>query len=303
MVMQIGFVGAIDIGTALLPLLPPETSMVMLTVEDATARAAAGTLQLLVVAPDGPWWRSMEAGLQPLQSIAEANPFPVFALVPRTDPQALVEAFDMYCADCAWLPVDPMEVRARLAALVRRRRVALTRAAEVRKAWRVATRDAVTGLFNRHHLERVLPKAIQTAHREGRVVSVLMSDIDGLKRFNDVRGHLAGDAALRRVAEAIEDNLRPADTVARYGGDEMAVIMPDADGAVAAAIASRLVVAVASLGLGCDGPEAERAPLTLSIGVSTLRGPGCEADSLLARADEALYEAKRQGRNRANAAA
>jgi two-component system cell cycle response regulator len=300
--MQIGFVGTTDIGVALIPLLPPETSFEMLTVDDATARAAAGTLQLLVVAPDGPSWRSMAERLEPLQSIAEANPFPVFALVPRSDSEALVRAFEMHCADCAWLPMDAMEVQARLAALVRRRRVALTRAAEVRKAWRVATRDAVTGLFNRHHLEKVLPQAILTAHREGRNLSVLMTDIDGLKRFNDVRGHLAGDAALRQVAEAIEASLRPADTVARYGGDEMVVIMPDADSGVASAIASRLVSVVAALGLGRDGAERDRAALTLSIGVSSLRGPDCEATSLLTRADQALYEAKRQGRNRATAA-
>lgn len=301
-VMRIGYVGAAGTGEAVQPLLPHATVLEMLMVEDAIARAAEQTLELLIVAPDGASWQSMADRLVPLQALAAANPFPVFALAPRDDPGALVRAFDMLCADCAWLPIDPIEVRARLAALVRRRRVALARAAEVRKAWRVATRDAVTGLFNRHHLDAELPEAIRIAHCEGRNLSVLMTDIDGLKCFNDRRGHLAGDAALRRVAEAIGSNVRPLDIVARYGGDEMVVIMPDTDSTVAGIIAARVVAAVAALELGHDGPEDAQVPLTLSVGVSTLRGPGCDANSLIARADGALYEAKRQGRNQTSAA-
>lgn len=300
--MRIGFVGAADIGDALVPLLPDDVTFEPLSVKDALAQAAAAELDFLIVAALRGTWQTLAESLAPLQTYGSANPFPVFVLVPREEPQAMLRAFEMRCADCAWLPIEPMEVRARLFALVQRRRVAIARAAAAEKVWRVATVDAVTGLYNRFQLERALPKAIESAQATGSPLAVLMADIDGMKQYNDLRGHPAGDGALRAVAQAIKAAVRPVDQVARYGGDEMAVILPGLSLAEAEATAERLVAAVSALQIGADGSQAVRAPLTLSVGVATLLGPECRAQSLLARADQALYAAKRQGRNRAVAA-
>lgn len=302
MKMRIGYVGAADVGDALVPLLPADVIFTRVSVTEALAQAAAVELDFLVVAALRGTWRTLAEALAPLQTYGLSNSFPVFALVPREEPEAMLRAFEMRCADCAWLPVEPMEVRARLRALVQRRRVAMARAAAAEKVWRVATVDAVTGLFNRYELERALPRAINTAHASGTALSVLMADIDGMKQYNDLRGHPAGDSALRAVADAIRSAVRPVDQVARYGGDEMAVILPGLTMAEAEVVAARMVQAVAALGLGLDGAKTRRAPLTLSVGVSTVLDPDCRARSLLARADEALYAAKRQGRNRAVAA-
>lgn len=300
--MHIGYVGAADIGDALVPLLPSDVTLDRVSVDEALRQAAAAELDFLIVAALRGTWRSLAEVLAPLQTYGSENPFPVFVLVPREEPQAMLRAFEMRCADCAWLPIEPMEVRARLHALVQRRRVAIARAAAAEKVWRVATVDAVTGLYNRFQLERALPKAIEAAQASGAPLAVLMADIDGMKQYNDLRGHPAGDGALRAVAQAIKGAVRPIDQVARYGGDEMSVILPGLTMADAEATAARLVAAVAALRLGHDGSKAERAPLTLSVGVSNLLGPDCRARSILARADAALYCAKRQGRNRAVAA-
>lgn len=300
--MHIGYVGAADIGDALVPLLPSDVTLDRVSVDEALRQAAAAELDFLIVAALRGTWRSLAEVLAPLQTYGSENPFPVFVLVPREEPQAMLRAFEMRCADCAWLPIEPMEVRARLHALVQRRRVAIARAAAAEKVWRVATVDAVTGLYNRFQLERALPKAIEAAQASGAPLAVLMADIDGMKQYNDLRGHPAGDGALRAVAQAIKGAVRPIDQVARYGGDEMSVILPGLTMADAEATAARLVAAVAALRLGHDGSKAERAPLTLSVGVSNLLGPDCRARSILERADAALYCAKRQGRNRAVAA-
>jgi two-component system cell cycle response regulator len=295
-------VGAADVGDALMPLLPDDVILEPMCVTEALARAESNQLDFLVVAAVRGAWRTLADSLAPLQIFGAANPFPVFALVPRDEPEAMLRAFEMRCADCAWLPMEPMEVRARLNALVQRRRVAAARAEAAEKVRRVAIVDSVTGLFNRYELERALPRAIETAQAGGTALSVLMADIDGLKQYNDRRGHPAGDGALRAVADAIRGAVRKVDQVARYGGDEIAVIMPGLTMAQAQSVAAAMVAAVAALKLGCDGAAKTRAPLTLSVGVAGLRGPDCRAKSLLARADEALYAAKRGGRNRAAAA-
>ena len=301
MTKTIGFVGGQDICAQVTPLVPHECVLQCLSIDEATAAVEAGTLTILIVAFDEPGWRDNVDRLTGLQAAGAARPMSVLALVPRDDPAALVMAFDAGVADCASLPIDPHEVRARLAVLLRRRRVAAIRDAEVRAMWRLARIDPVTGLFNRHHLDTVLPATIDSALSRGRPLAVLMIDLDALKPFNDRWGHAAGDRVLRAVAVALQSEMRTTDVVARYGGDEIVVIMPDTDLLTARSAAARLnaIVAETRIGRMEDGPMG----VTVSIGVAMLSETTRDARALLARADSALYKAKRDGRNRVAEAA
>ena len=287
-----------SLGESLRPLLPPNCTLKLLTVAEAIAHVDAGDLTMMIVALDQASWNQSLAAVTKLHAAGEARATVVLALVPRSDPAALVSAFDLGVADVASLPIDPHEVRARLAVLVRRRMVAAARAAEMRAAWRLAVIDPVTGLFNRQHLQGVLPAAIDSARAGNRPLAVLMMDLDALKPFNDRWGHAAGDRMLRSVAEVLTANLRTTDTIARLGGDEMAVVMPETDADTARWIAARLVAAIGDLKLGDAA-----AGVTISIGMTTLTGPHDDAETLLSRADAALYRAKDQGRNRVAEAA
>ncbi len=296
---RIGFVGSEaspGLGDAVRPLVPPGTELEILTIAEAAQRIADGALTVLIVALDGPSWRDTLVRMMELHSVGERHPLAVFGLVPRDDPAALVKAFELRVSDVAGLPMDPHEVRARLAALYRRRQVAIARAAEMRAAWRLAAIDPVTGLYNRHHLEVSLPAAIDSARAGGRPLALLMIDLDALKPFNDRWGHAAGDRVLRTVAEALGTAVRVTDIVTRYGGDEIAVVMPDTDVETARTLAARLVAIVAQTRIGriSDGPGG----VTISIGLATLEARDADAAALLQRADAALYEAKRAGRNR-----
>ncbi len=156
-----------------------------------------------------------------------------------------------------------------------------------------AIRDALTGLYNRRFLDEALPRELARAARDGAAVGVLMIDIDHFKRFNDEHGHAAGDAALRAVAARLQATARTGDLVCRYGGEELCVVMPGASAAGAAIHAERLRGAIGQLVVGDRG-----ATVTLSIGVAAAPEHGLSADGLLHAADEALYAAKTEGRDR-----
>lgn len=300
MTVQIGFVGcrgteSFVLGESLRPLLPPDSELVLMTIPEAKERVAVRDLILVIVALDGDTWHDSMAMMTELHAVGERQTTVVFGLVPRDDPAALMKAFDIGVADVSGLPIDVHEVRARLAVLVRRRQIAAARAAEMRAAWRLAVVDPVTGLYNRQHLEAVLPASVDSARAGNRALAVLLVDLDALKPFNDRWGHAAGDRMLRGVADTLLANVRPSDTVARLGGDEMAVVMPDTDAETAAAVAARLVDVIARMAVGSG--RMAGVSITVSIGLATL-GERDDADSLLARADSALYVAKKQGRNR-----
>jgi diguanylate cyclase (GGDEF)-like protein len=162
---------------------------------------------------------------------------------------------------------------------------------------REAREDPLTGVPTRRHLERVLAEAFARAWEGGGRLAVVLADLDHFKRINDARGHAAGDRALVAVARTLETHRRAADTCARYGGEEFALVVAEADGAAALQVAERLRRAVECLSVEAGG---EPVPLTVSAGVAAF--PELFASSpgeLLALADEALYEAKRRGRNRA----
>lgn len=158
----------------------------------------------------------------------------------------------------------------------------------------LADTDDLTGLFNRRSFDERASLAFRTSVRLGTAVSVMMFDVDHFKRVNDTHGHAVGDRVLRRVAAAAKSTLRDVDVLGRYGGEEFAAVLPAADGEAAAAVAERLRAAIAAV-------EVDTSRGTVTVKVSA--GVAARVDEegvqpVLERADAALYEAKRGGRDR-----
>ncbi|NBW48993.1 MAG: diguanylate cyclase [Betaproteobacteria bacterium] len=157
--------------------------------------------------------------------------------------------------------------------------------------------DGLTGIANRRHFDQVLLKEWARLERAGQPLALVMLDVDWFKRYNDHFGHQAGDECLRGVAQAISGVSRASDLVARYGGEEFVIIAPGTDGSQALQMAQRACDAVRALGM--PHPLAYESVVTVSCGVAvTVPGPEDSLESLLGQADDALYEAKAQGRNR-----
>jgi diguanylate cyclase (GGDEF)-like protein len=156
--------------------------------------------------------------------------------------------------------------------------------------------DELTRLFNfRYFKERVAIEA-RRADRYGSPLTLLMIDADDFKAFNDTRGHLAGNVALRRLASALRRSLRDVDVAARYGGEEFAVLLPNTPKLAALKVAEKLRQAVEKARIGTDPGRTTR-PVTISIGVASLPGDAQNAVELVDRADRALYIAKSMGKN------
>lgn len=152
----------------------------------------------------------------------------------------------------------------------------------------MAETDQLTGIANRRRTSFALEQAVSASRESGKAVSIAMFDIDHFKRINDTYGHQAGDEVLKRVAADAAGELRGADTIGRFGGEEFVIVLPEATASVAMIVAERVRAAIEA---GGNNPC-----VTISIGVAELAiGEAC--DTLLKRADQALYVAKHEGRN------
>jgi diguanylate cyclase len=157
--------------------------------------------------------------------------------------------------------------------------------------------DPLTSLANRKFFDQALTKSITDSSAKNEPLSLLMTDIDHFKTFNDTFGHLTGDQVLRLVALSVKQNVKGQDTAARYGGEEFAVILPNTVMRSGVTVADHIRRAVMSKELMKRSTGEHLGRVTISIGVATLR-PGDDAQSLIGRADACLYAAKRNGRNR-----
>ena len=155
----------------------------------------------------------------------------------------------------------------------------------------LAMLDGLTGLRNRRSFDTRLQEEFDRAVRYHSALSVVLLDIDRFKQYNDAYGHLAGDDVLRQVGAILNNSIRETDLVCRYGGEEIAIIMPETDGLGAVQVAERVRVAIA----GADWPQRQ---VTASLGVCTLQLEMSRTDDLVAGADRALYLSKSHGRNR-----
>jgi diguanylate cyclase (GGDEF)-like protein len=171
----------------------------------------------------------------------------------------------------------------------------LARALEFRKVRESAERDALTGLTNRKAFERALARERQRFERYQHPVALLVADVDHFKAVNDTHGHEAGDEVLRALAEALRRALRDVDTVARFGGEEFVMLLPETGLRAASEVAERVRASVEALSVEWRGT---RIPVRVSVGVSACPECAADPDELVRSGDAALYQAKGQGRNR-----
>jgi diguanylate cyclase (GGDEF)-like protein len=158
-----------------------------------------------------------------------------------------------------------------------------------------ATKDHLTGLWNRRSILEILDREVARGRRDGRPVGLIVADLDYFKRVNDTHGHQAGDVVLRETARRMHAAVRPYDTLGRYGGEEFLVVLPNCDEEKSVQIAERLHRCVGERPV--VAPEAT-VSMTLSVGVTATNGEPVRAEALLKMADDALFRAKRAGRDR-----
>ncbi len=164
--------------------------------------------------------------------------------------------------------------------------------------YRLTTVDGLTQVFNRRYFEEALEREISRCNRYGRVLTLVLLDIDHFKGINDAHGHLAGDHVLKQLASAVKGKIRREDTFARYGGEEFALLLPEVEGEGALQMAEKVRRLIEAQTFRFDNADI---PVTVSLGLATLQ-PEQEGAALIRAADTRLYAAKGAGRNRVVAA-
>jgi two-component system cell cycle response regulator len=232
-------------------------------------------------------WRASEGSRQ----------LPILLLADEGELPRLAKGLDLGANDYLIRPVDRNELLARVRSQVRRKRLQDRLRENYRRSLSLALTDELTGLYNRRYVVAHLEELVARVSAEGLTdTALMMFDIDHFKSVNDQFGHPGGDDALRQIADRALRGVRSIDLVARLGGEEFVVVMPETPLEAAVQVADRLRCSVA------DEPFlihtiGERRPITISAGVAIAR-PGDTVDTLLQRADDALYQAKNSGRNK-----
>jgi two-component system cell cycle response regulator len=232
-----------------------------------------------------------------LRSLPEGRHVPILVVVSDGDRRKLTQALEMGVNDYLTRPVDKNELVARVRTQLRKKRYADRLRHNVQLSLEMAITDQLTGLHNRRYMSRHLDTLLGNAKRNGRPLAFVIMDIDFFKQVNDTHGHDIGDEVLREFASRISANVRGIDLACRYGGEEFVVAMPDTDMAFACNIAERLRQSIETTPVKISrDPGALN--ITISIGIARCEGEGDTAEQLLHRADQALYRAKRTGRNK-----
>ena len=232
-----------------------------------------------------------------LRSLPEGRNVPILVVVTEGDRRKLTQALEMGVNDYLTRPVDKNELVARVRTQLRKKRYADRLRHNVQLSLEMAITDQLTGLHNRRYMSRHLDNLVDGAKRNDKPIAFVIMDIDFFKAVNDTHGHDIGDEVLKEFANRIAANVRGIDLACRYGGEEFVVVMPDTDVAFAYSVSERLRKSIETTPF-----KISRAPgtlsLTISIGIAGSEGDSDTASALLHRADQALYRAKRSGRNR-----
>ncbi len=231
-----------------------------------------------------------------VRAIERTRHLPIIVVVQPGDEARLLRALDMGVNDYLTRPVDRNELLARARTQIKRKRHSDHLRDRFEETVELALTDALTGLNNRRYLETHLKALVEQARGSGRLLSLLFADVDNFKAINDTYGHDAGDNVLRELAQRFRRNIRNIDLVARVGGEEFIIVMPDTGMERALQVGERLRSAIASEPIQANAVT--QLLVTTSVGIATLDGPYDSPEGLMKRADQALYLAKRGGRNR-----
>ncbi len=230
-----------------------------------------------------------------LRSNDATRDVPLLMLVDHDDTERMAKGLDLGINDYVYRPIDRNELVARARGQIRHKRYREQLRRVRNRSLSLAVTDSLTGLYNRRYLDSHLAVQFERHKDEGRSLAVAMIDIDHFKAINDTHGHAAGDEVLNEVANVLKSNIRASDLVARHGGEEFVVVMPNTDMSAAEVVSGRIRHEITNM-------AAALPPITVSIGLAATRDNDDTPQRLLKRADDALYEAKRSGRNRVIAA-
>lgn len=262
----------------------------------ALFHAADGNFDLLIISLGLENFDGLRLCSQ-LRSLERTRNIPVLGVTEADNNARMVRGLEIGVNDFLMRPIDKNELLARARSQVRKRRYTERLRDNVQMSIEMAITDALTGLFNRRYMESHVATLVEQAAARGKPLTVMVLDIDYFKSINDTYGHDAGDDVLRDFALRIKRAIRGIDLACRYGGEEFVLVMPETDMAVAAMVAERLRRRIAAEPFSIQ-KGAKSVPVTISIGIAGLRDKDDTAASVLKRADQALYRAKRDGRNR-----
>jgi len=212
--------------------------------------------------------------------------------------ETAVEAMKLGAIDYLTKPLNIDQIRIIVDKVVERRELQ-QRAREAEYYKELSRLDSLTGIFNHTVIHQLLEAEIARAERYGLNLSLLMVDIDHFKRYNDTYGHPVGDQILRELVALLRRSCRSSDLIGRYGGEEFCIIAPQTDKMEALLLGERLVETVSKAEFLIKGPEELSLNITISVGIASYPQDATDKETLLLRADKALYRAKHLGRNRA----
>ena len=237
-----------------------------------------------------------------LKSLERTRQTPILIVVAPDDHQRLLRALDMGVNDYLIRPIDKQELLARANTQIRRCRYTDQLRSHVQATMELAVTDPLTGLYNRRYMENQTAALVEHAINRGKALALLALDVDHFKVVNDENGHPVGDRVLQELASRLKQSIRNIDMICRIGGEEFVIVLPNTDTEVATKIADRMRRSISGKPFDVG---AKNGPLTVtvSIGVAAIESQSDTLEAILKRADEALYSAKRGGRNRVNSTA